>query len=300
MNRLSHVQATAPWWRRALDGLEFGLIALFYALIWPLPNRIASGLMAPAGGLVARFVPVFRWRAEANIAHVWPHLDRAARLRLVRKAGAEFACLGVEYIRFERLCPDCAEVVAGHEVMEAVRASGRGAVVVSAHYGHWEGVRLAARSLGVELGIIYRTFNNRYFEAYIRSLIRRGGEPVLQKSRSGNRALVTHVLRGGAMLILADQRNTGAPMIPFLGQPCETSTAAAEIALRAKVPLITAHARRVSRAPRYEVRFEAPVPEGPPMEMMTEVNRRIGAWVEECPEQWFWFHRRWGKGVARG
>jgi lauroyl/myristoyl acyltransferase len=27
--------------------------------------------------------------------------------------------------------------------------------------------------------------------------------------------------------------------------------------------------------------------------MMGQVNRRIGAWVEERPEQWFWFHRRW-------
>jgi lauroyl/myristoyl acyltransferase len=27
--------------------------------------------------------------------------------------------------------------------------------------------------------------------------------------------------------------------------------------------------------------------------MMQDVNDRVSAWVEQHPEQWFWFHRRW-------
>ncbi len=51
-------------------------------------------------------------------------------------------------------------------------------------------------------------------------------------------------------------------------------------------------ARNVARR-RFDVTFEAPVTGTDARAMMAEVNRRIGAWIEAAPEQWFWFHRRW-------
>jgi KDO2-lipid IV(A) lauroyltransferase len=107
------------------------------------------------------------------------------------------------------------------------------------------------------------------------------------------RQLVTHVSRGGFVMILVDQRNTGTPFIDFLGRPAETATAAADLALRTGAALIPVCAARDVAARRFDVTFEAPVTGDDPRAMMAEVNRRIGAWIESSPEQWFWFHRRW-------
>lgn len=301
MTRRPYVLSRDTAWRRLVEAVHFGLAGVFYALAWPFPNRWVSAVLAPLGGLVALWHPGARRRAEANIAHVWPAMPPAARRSLVRRAGAAFACLAVEYARFERLPrhPERCRVTAGAGVMGAVAASGRGAVIVTAHFGNWEAIRVASRAAGVECGIIYRAFNNRFLDAYTLKLIAAGGEPVLQKGLPGSRRLVSHVMRGGTVLILVDQRFTGAPMIDFLGQPCETALAAAEIARRAKVPLIPAVAVRTSMTPHFDVRFEAPVADGEPIAMMAEVNRRIGAWVTEHPEQWLWFHRRWGKAVRQ-
>ena len=95
------------------------------------------------------------------------------------------------------------------------------------------------------------------------------------------------------IMILVDQRNSGAPFIDFMGQPAETVTAAADIAVRTGAALIPARAVRDVREERFDVTFEAPVTGTDGLAMMTEVNRRISAWVEEYPVQWFWFHRRW-------
>jgi KDO2-lipid IV(A) lauroyltransferase len=107
------------------------------------------------------------------------------------------------------------------------------------------------------------------------------------------RQLVTHVLRGGFVMILVDQRNTGTPVIEFLGRPAETATAAAELALRTGAALIPVRAARNVAARRFDVTFEAPVTGSDAEAMMAEVNRRIARWIEAAPEQWFWFHRRW-------
>jgi KDO2-lipid IV(A) lauroyltransferase len=70
------------------------------------------------------------------------------------------------------------------------------------------------------------------------------------------------------------------------------------MARRTGAALIPVRAARNVPARRFDVTFEAPVTGDDPRAMMAEVNRRIGAWIEAAPEQWFWFHRRW-RSTAR-
>ncbi|HET7408737.1 MAG TPA: lysophospholipid acyltransferase family protein, partial [Paracoccaceae bacterium] len=144
---------------------------------------------------------------------------------------------------------------------------------------------------------IYRAFNNRCFDRFGLGLIPIAGRPVLQKGRQGTRRLVRHVEQGGFVLILVDQRTTGAPLIDFLGHPAETATTAARLALKTGAALILVRATRDAEARRFEVEFEPPVTGDDPQAIMGQVNRRIGAWIEERPEQWFWFHRRWRRNA---
>jgi KDO2-lipid IV(A) lauroyltransferase len=101
------------------------------------------------------------------------------------------------------------------------------------------------------------------------------------------------VMKGGAITVLIDQRNTGAPMIPFMGQPAETATALAELSARTGAPMIPVRARRLEDGLSFDVKFEEPLPHGDPEAMMAEMNRRIEGWIDEEPGQWFWLHRRW-------
>ena len=288
-----YVHQRDRWTVRAGEWVLFALALGFRWLTWPVPDWRLSGFCAPVGGALAVAVPSFRRRAEDNLALVWPDRAAAERRRLVRAAGAEFTRLMVEYARLDRFLRDLRVEMTGAEHLLAAREAGRGAVLVSAHYGNWEAARIAALRLGCETGIIYRPFNNRYLDRFTLELIPVAGRPVLQKGRQGMRQLVRHVGRGGFVMILVDQRNTGAPLIDFLGRPAETATAAAELALKTGAALIPARATRNTPARRFEVVFEPPVTGGDARAMMEEVNRRIRAWIEEHPEQWFWFHRRW-------
>ncbi len=291
--REAYVVTRHGWRARLGEGVLFALMAVFHVLTRPIGVWTLAGLLAPLGGLLALWVPAYRRRIVDNLKIVQPDLDPAAQAQLIRSAGAEFTRLMVEYAHLDRFLNGIEVRVHGLEHVTRPIAEGRGVLLVSAHLGNWETIRVATGRAGVECGIFYRAFNNRYLDRYTQRLIGRIGKPVLQKGSKGLRGLISHVSRGGALLILVDQRITGAPLIPFLGAPAETTTTAAEVALRNRAALVPAVARRNVRERRFDVWIEPEIVTDDPVAASARVNETIGRWIEEDPPQWFWFQRRW-------
>ncbi len=280
------------WSTRALEWVLYAAAWCFRAITRPISIWRLSRFFGWLGSPLVLLIPAFRNRVDANLQLIWPDLDRPERRRLIRETARNFIHLAVEYAHLDRFIAGMAIRTHGVDQLRAAAEAGKGAIIVTAHYGNWEAIRVAAKREGREVGIIYRAFNNRYLDRFTMNMIPDAGSPVLQKG-SGMRQLVQHVRRGGMVMILVDQRNTGAPFIDFMGQPAETVTAAADIAVRTGAALIPARAVRDVAAERFDVTFEKPITGTDSVEMMSEVNRRISAWVEEYPAQWFWFHRRW-------
>jgi KDO2-lipid IV(A) lauroyltransferase len=284
--------------RDAVEGAAFAAAIAPFLLI---PADWAIRAFGFVGRAILPATP-FAHRIFANIAAVRPEWDMAARRRIAAEVGDNFGRTLAEYIRMPSVAvrPERRRVEGLTHLSEAL-AAGRGAVLVSAHFGNWEAARLAARDAGVEVGILYRAFNNRWFDALSLPRIRAAGEPVLHKGRGGSRGILAHLKRGGAIMVLLDQRATGAPRLPFMGQPAETATAVAALCARSGAPLIPVVATRDATGLGFDIRFEPPIPPGAPEAMTEAVNHRIGAWVEAAPGQWFWLHDRWRLGRrARG
>lgn len=284
---------TIPPMRRIAFAVEMAACRVTLALTARVSD---AGLIRGAGrlGALLRHLPPARKRIEKNLDLVRPDMPAAERARLAAEVCASLLMNGAEYMRMHRLAADRSlYTVEGGEHVEAAIAAGRPIIFVTAHFGCWEFIRIASRDLGRESAIIYRAFNNPDFDALAFGMISAAGEPVLHKGRQGSRGLLKHVMKGGAALILVDQRQTGSPLLPFMGREAETATAAAELAQRFNAALIPARALRVRPGEAYAVRFEAPVEAETAEAAMTEVNARIAAWVEQDPGQWFWLHRRW-------
>ena len=281
------------WSTRALEFVLYGLAWCLRMVTYPFGIWTLTGALAPIGAAAMMAVPSVRRRALRNLELVWPEKSDAERRAIANGAARQFTRLAAEYAHLDRFLEVVELDVSGQEHIRAAKEAGRGAVLVTAHYGNWEAARLAAMREGCETGIIYRAFNNRYLDRFTLDLIPKAGNPVLQKGRQGMRRLVTHVAKGGFVMILVDQRNSAAPWIDFMGHPAETVTAAADLARRLDAALIPVQTRRDVENRRFEIRFEAPIETGESVDMMEAVNARIGAWVEQDPAQWFWFHRRW-------
>jgi len=283
--------------RRPEWAAEYFGYRLLYGIGRLLPT---ASYVNGAAGLVSGLarMGVGRKRADANLAKIYPDWLPAKRRAVACGALANFARIGVEYMIVDRWCrrPPIAEVQGAEHVLAA---AGRPILFATAHYGNWEAVRLAARDLGRQTGIVRRAFDNPWTDAAAFRTAESVGRPVIDKSPTAAREIFRCLRREGTLAMMIDQRESFSPRIAFMGHEAETPTHIATIAQRSRAVLIPARARRlVHNRNRFHIRFETPVPtENRKREaVMADLNACLEGWIAEAPEQWFWLHNRWRIG----
>lgn len=169
-----------------------------------------------------------------------------------------------------------------------------GAILVSGHFGQWEGVRLAWRHLvGSDCAFFFRPNNNGFYDRHWQNYLKRAGEPIIAKGQNGKVQMEDHLSRRGALLMVIDQRMRKAERFDFLGQPARTATTAAELAVKHNMPLIPAYGIRRKNLIDYDIIFEAPIPPASPNQMTQALNDSLADRVRANPEQYLWTHWRW-------
>ena len=279
---------------RAIGGFSRALGAL------PMPAALAVG--RGLGTAAHAMLATPRRLAVAHMGLAFPELDLATRRRLVRAtfrhAGQAFAELSLfetilrrpDYIRLE-----------GVEALDTALARGRGAIAVTGHVGNWELLAAWAAAIGYPITVVVRRVNDLRFHSLIVRFRAAAGVEVLVRDDPRFVAAVGDALRRNrvvAMLIDQDTRGAGV-FVPFFGRPAHTPPGAALLALRARVPVVTAF---IERRPEggHLVRV-APVPAELPRgregvrELTARLTAAIEAQIRRSPAEWVWWHERWRK-----
>jgi KDO2-lipid IV(A) lauroyltransferase len=292
-----------PRRRSALgQALGFAPSALALGVVRALPWRARLAFGGAVGRLLVLGLPRLRRRVEANLRHVMPELDAAARRRIAAATGDAFGRTFVETFsmaEFQRRAVWTGPVGPGAAVLRQAARDGRPAIVVGGHIGQWEAGRAWMKVGARESAGVYRPLNNRHLEAIYRRQLEIGGAPMFAKGGRGLRGLVAHLAKGGCAAMLADQYDRRAPALDFLGRPAPTVTLPAELALKFGAPLVPGYGIREPDGVHVAVRLEAPIPHTTPREMMQAVNDSLAAQVRAAPGQYFWLHRRWRKDLDR-
>lgn len=247
-------------------------------------------------GSVMRFFPPARKRFERETKHVFPALTRSARSKLGQDMGrhmgrtlyeiyhdAEFQS---QHHKFRASGP-------GLAALKEAQAVGKGAIIVSGHFGQWEAIRAVVKMHGMESGAVYRRNKNRHYERRIYSAIQAGGKPILATGSTGTRALVKHLRDGGIMSILLDEKQADGILLPFLGRDALTSLSAAQLALKYNLPMVPAYGIRAEDGNTFDVIFEAPIQHTDSKTMTRTFNDSLSSRIIANPEQWYWLLRRW-------
>jgi KDO2-lipid IV(A) lauroyltransferase len=269
------------------------------AMSWENACRVGERI----GALGYRPLGIRRHVVERQIAAAFPDLSPAEVVDLSRqsyehlgRSSIETALLGS--IGREGLLA-LAETVEGWDLMEAVMARGKGAVLVTGHIGNWElaGAYVAAR--GVPLDAIARGMANPLFEEWLNHTREKMGMVVVHDSEAVRRT--PRSLRGGrAVAFVADQgvRGLASTFVPFFGRPAKTPRGAAVFALRFEVPVLFVVALRKPNG-RYRIVVERiEVAETGDKDkdvdaIVARFTQLLEKWVRAVPAQYFWQHRRW-------
>ena len=183
--------------------------------------------------------------------------------------------------------------------LDRALAAGRGAVVVTPHFGNWELFPSRIVALGYVGAVVARTPSNPYLARELESMRSRAGVETLDSLRSRRRTL--EVLHAGGIVGLLpdfDLKRASGIFVPFLGKPAWTATGPAHLAVSAGAPLLTAYV--IPEGDRYRLVFEEGILPEPGAEKRAEIERLTRAWsarfearIRERPELWVWIHRRW-------
>jgi len=264
-----------------------------------LPIDWASGFGARLGRAIGPRLGISR-RALGNLGLALPDNDDRQNRQILRGMWSNLGRTVAEFPHLSRICADRSKRVeiVNAEGLSQMIARGNPMVLFGCHLANWEvGSTVIHRLMGRSLLSVYRAANNPYVNWLLRR--RLGSRQVVAKGAEGGRELVRHLLQGGHVGMLVDQKLNDGIAVPFFGHDAMTAPALARLALRFDCPIVPVLVERLEGArfrftvlPALNAADTGDVA-ADVLATMTHINGMIERWIRARPEQWLWIHRRW-------
>lgn len=194
----------------------------------------------------------------------------------------------------------------GIENIDGALERGKGAVILTAHFGNWELLGTALAHRGYPMSVVARPLDNRYIDGYTERARTLFGNKVIGKKNALRRMM--GVLRAnGIVAILLDQRagRHESVVVRFFNIPSRTSKGLAAVAMKTGAAVLPTFIHREGLS-KHRVVVGSPVDvvstgskEGDIKENTQRFTAAIEGFIRKHPEEWFWFHSRWERRKKR-
>ncbi|MBN1512317.1 MAG: lysophospholipid acyltransferase family protein [Phycisphaerae bacterium] len=188
----------------------------------------------------------------------------------------------------------------GIEEALQVMLRGKGALLLTAHFGGWELAGYLLATYGFDIVAIMRPLDNEYLNRFVVRTRQRRGLRLINKK--GATAQAEDIIRSGAALGFIADQNAGSKgmFVDFFGVKASAYKSIGLLAMDMEVPIIVGYARRVGDRFFYEVGVQRIIyphewqDQADPLRWITqEYTTAIETFVRKWPEQYLWIHRRW-------
>ena len=269
--------------------------------IQSLPAPVAYGL----GRLVAAFAFLFSRRDRRHVSH---NLDvifngcqpPAGRRLLLWRFFQNYGIYIVDFFRLLSMTLEesqsFARLYEGRHHLDEVMAKGRGAVLLTAHIGHWEIGGLGLRAMDYPVNVVAIKHNTTFTNELINVMRSRHGINIIEVEESAYGAieLVKALNRNELVAVLGDRPfSERSEVTTFFQRRVRLPVGPVLLAMAARAPVLPAFS--VMEAPgRYRGIIEAPLDldYGPDRRQALEHNLRQVAevfekYIRRYPDQWY-------------
>jgi KDO2-lipid IV(A) lauroyltransferase len=287
------------WWR------QFAYLGCVYGPEW-WKRYSPAGIAA----IIFALVPRARRGAIANTARVlgvsetsWP--ARRAALRMF----ADFAHCMTETMEYygPRPRPIRFEIAEDDPIARSLR-EGRGAVVVTGHFGNWDIAAKVLRHYDRPVNMVMARETNTTMHQYVDAARQQAGVHIIYSDSSVFSPLnMIRALQRNEVVAMQLDRMMGAGgprLIPFFGHPAPFPSGPFVLARLARAPLVPVFVPRLG-VRHYGIRvgrlFTLPRARDPHalQHVMTEVVQSLERAVRDFPSQWFQFAPFWPADAGR-
>ena len=240
--------------------------------------------------------------ALANLALAYPDLSARERSAIARESWVQTAWAMLDAVRSRVWSDEELRRRVRFENLERLQqalARGRGALMLTLHFGSIELAMLTLPLAGIPLTVVGRPLPNPWIRRHMAQQRTRTGAQLLEHHDVAPRILDA-LRQGRAVAFLNDQyaRRTGGILSPLFGARCFTAPGVALLALRSGAPVLPFYIMREGtdrhRAvvlPELELHRTGDVRRD-----VATATARTNQVLEEIirlhPEQWLWAHRR--------
>jgi KDO2-lipid IV(A) lauroyltransferase len=234
--------------------------------------------------------------------------DRLDERRLRRIARASFEHFAQLYLVELALSPrlinrwSWPRYVELGDIAPALRVllAGRGAIMLTAHFGNFELLGFTIARLGVPITAVMRPLDNELINAFLVRSRAVGGLRLLYK-KGASEAADGLLAAGGTLCFIADQdAGRKGVFADFFGRPASWYKSIGLLAMRHNAPIIVGHAARAGVGYRYRIEVERVIDPSEweerarPLEWITQAFAgALEHAIRRQPEQYLWAHRRW-------
>ncbi|MCW5936978.1 MAG: lysophospholipid acyltransferase family protein [Fimbriimonadaceae bacterium] len=291
--------------RRAVGVVASGSLSTLQRWLAGKPPEKVDEIGARFGRLIHRVVKKRRERALSNLELVFPEMPVSEREALALRVFEHFGRVSAEFLAHASLEPE--RVIAttdatGMEYVDEALKLGRGALLLTGHFGNWERGSAYLSSLGYRINVVIRSANDDGVDQLVNRLRGKGGAGIIPRGNAAK--LIFQKLRANELVAILPDQNAEDAFIPFFGHPAGTNLGPGVIHERTGAPVIPSSCLYVG-AGRCSLTVGAPLVALPGYEtkgegLMRAFHTFLESVISQNPEQWLWFHDRWRRAREAG
>jgi len=285
-----------------LEKFQYYLLLILVGMFRYLPYGMAIFFAKLIAWKLAVILRLRRKVAIGNLNRAFPEKSSAEIASIYRRCWSHFLQVGVEMARIPTL--DDREIEkrmdsSQDSVIKEVLSRGKGAIVVSAHFGNWELMGAGMVAEGFDITFIVTSQSNRYVDEWMNKMRLAGG--IKTANRKDAVKAILKVLKSNEVVAIMCDQDAGRAGIftEFFGQPASTPRGPALFHLKTGAPIVFSSAMRGNDG-RYVVVFEEMIfdeltgdRDNDELIIMQKISARLEHEIRAYPDQWLWLHRRW-------